>query len=424
MRATSTRRQFIHRASVGGLAGAAALASPLVSGATSSTPAATRANANAETARAPADAAAEPQPLVVGGDGKARPAAPFVAPKAVRPLRIADLNDLEAAAAKVMDPGAFAWVASGSDNQWTLGENLRAFDHYVIRPRYLVGKGAPDLSTTLLGHTLSLPIITAPMGAHGVAHASAELGTARGAGEVGTLMTVSTAANRTLEEIAAATKGPKWFQLYLHDDRALSLALLRRAEAAGYTAVILTIDAFAPGSSDATYRLGFSFPPELKLVNSGTAVFKRSLGWDDVSFVQQNTKLPLILKGVLTPELANEAVHKGVAGIQVSNHGGRQLDGVTAAIDALPAVVKAVNGRVPVIMDSGIRRGTDVFKALCLGANAVALGRPLLYALSLGGWMGVRSAYQRLREELARDMMIAGVGSVSEFSSDFVVRRS
>jgi isopentenyl diphosphate isomerase/L-lactate dehydrogenase-like FMN-dependent dehydrogenase len=174
---------------------------------------------------------------------------------------------------------------------------------------------------------------------------------------------------------------------------------------------VFTIDTFAPGSSDETTRLGFSFPPDLPLVNSKTPFFKKSLSWDDVTFIQQTTDLPLILKGVLTPDIARRGIERGAAGIQVSNHGGRQLDGVAAALDALPAVVEAVRGRVPVIMDSGIRRGSDVFKALGLGADAVALGRPVLYGLALGGWMGVKSVYDRIREELVRTMTIAGTAN-------------
>jgi lactate oxidase len=346
---------------------------------------------------------------------------PYAAGSGERALKVANLNDLEQEAAKIIPAGAFAYISAGSDNQWTLHENRRAFERHQLRPQYLVGKDAPDLRTTLLGAELSLPIITAPMGAHGLAHVSAEEGTARGTGEAGTLMTVSTAANRPIEAIAAATRGPKWFQLYLHDDRGPSRELLQRAKSAGYTAIVFTIDAFAPGSSDETVRLGFSFPPDLPLVNSKTPFFKKSLSWDDVAFIQQTTDLPLILKGVLTPDIAIRALERGIAGIQVSNHGGRQLDGVPAALDALPAVAAAVNGRVPVIMDSGIRRGTDVFKALALGADAVALGRPVLYGLALGGWMGVKSVYDRVQEELTRTMTIAGVSTIKEIKKDFLV---
>ena len=364
------------------------------------------------------DAAA---PFTVGLNAQAEPVKPFQAQSVERALRIADLNDLEAEAQKVMDPGAFAFISSGSDSQWTLRENRAAFGRVALKPKYLVGKPAPDLRTTLLGQQLSMPIITTPMGAHGLAHQSAELGTARGTAEAGSLMTVSTMANHTIEDIAAASKGPKWFQLYMPKSRDEALGLLRRAEAAGYTAIVFAIDAFAPGSSDSTIRMQFSMPPSLKLVNAGQSGYKTSLGWDDVKFIQQNTKLPLVLKGVLTPEMAKQALAHGVSAIQVSNHGGRQLDGVAAAFDALPAVVDVVKGKVPVIMDSGIRRGTDVFKALAMGANAVAIGRPVLYGLCLGGWMGVHSVYERLGAELKRDMMIAGLASVSEFNRSYVM---
>jgi len=354
-----------------------------------------------------------------------KPAAPakqaaYVQPTGEGKLIIASLGDLEARAAEVIPKGAFAFISSGADNQVTLRKNRESFDRIQLLPHYLVNKPAPDLSTTLLGHKLSMPIITAPMGAHGLAHKTAELGSAKGTGDAGTLYIAATPSNETLEDIAAATTGPKWFQLYLHDDRELSRDLLKRAKAAGYSAIVFTIDAFAPGASDEAIRQGFSFPPSLPLVNSKTGVFKSSLGWNDVDFIQQTTDLPLILKGVVTPEIANEAIKRGVAALQVSNHGGRGLDGVPAAVDLLPGVVKAADGRVPVLMDSGIRRGTDVFKALALGADAVALGRPVLYGFSLGGPQGVPSVYERIAAELSRAMMIAGVANVDEIDAKYL----
>lgn len=348
-------------------------------------------------------------------------AAGYKQPTGEGALKIVNLNDLEAEAAKVIPKGAFAYISAGSDNQVSLRDNLAAFERIQLRPHYLVGKGAPETAINLFGQDLSMPVITAPMGAHGLAHVSAEIGTARGTAAAGTLMTVSTAANRTLEDVAAASTGPKWFQLYLQEDRDRSRALIQRAEMAGYTAIVFTIDAFAPGSSDETARLGFSFPPSLPLVNSGTAMFKSSLSWEDVDFIKETTELPLILKGVLTPDVAEKAIKKGVNGIQVSNHGGRQLDGVQAAIDALPAVAGAVKGRVPIIMDGGVRRGTDVFKAIALGANAVALGRPVLYGLALGGAEGVKSVFQQVQAELKRTMMIAGAANVAEISRKYVL---
>jgi isopentenyl diphosphate isomerase/L-lactate dehydrogenase-like FMN-dependent dehydrogenase len=262
-----------------------------------------------------------------------------------------------------------------------------------------------------------MPVITAPMAAQGLAHISAEIGTARGTDAAGTLMTVSTFAHKKIEEIAAATKGPKWF---LHNDRGKSRELLQRAKAAGYSAVVFTIDAFGLGSSDDVTRLTFTFPPGLTFVNSNAAELKRSLSWDDVDFIQQTTDLPLILKGILTADIAIAGVQRGAAAIQVSNHGGRQLDGSQAALDVLPSVVAAVGGRVPIIMDSGIRRGTDVFKALALGANAVAMGRTVLYGLSLGGSAGVKSVYDRLRDELFRTMTIAGVSKISDIKKEYL----
>ena len=401
-----SRRDFLVATTAVGTAGALAASSVLAQGA-SQAPAAVPAGA----AGAPVDQG----PLAEVATGAA-----YKQPTGERELVIGSLDQLEREASEVIPAGAFAYIAAGADRQVTLRQNRRAFDRVRLLPQYLVGKEATDLGTELLGEKLSMPIITAPMGAHGLAHTSAELGSAKGTGDAGTLYTASTAANERIEDIAAATKGPKWFQLYLHDDRGLSRELLQRAKAAGYSAIVFTIDAFAPGASDEALRLGFSFPPSLPLVNSGTPFFKKSLSWADVDFIKETSDLPLIVKGVVSPRLARQAVERGAAGIQVSNHGGRGLDTVPAAIELLPAVVEAVQGRVPIIMDSGIRRGTDVFKALAMGANAVALGRPVLYGLALGGSPGVKSVFDRISEELSRAMMIAGASRISEIDSSFL----
>lgn len=364
--------------------------------------------------------AAPAAPAEKGPVGEVAASAGYQQPTGERELVIGSLDDLEAQAADVIPAGGFAFIASGADNQVTLNANRKKLDRIRLLPRYLVNKPAPDISTTLLGEKLSMPIITAPMGAHGLAHVSAELGSARGTSEAGALYTMSTAANEMLEDVAAATQGPKWFQIYLHDDRALSRDLLKRAKDAGFTGIVFTIDAFAPSASDETVCLGFSFPPSLPLVNSDTPFFKSSLGWDDLKFIQDTTDLPVIIKGIVSPEMADEAIEQGVAAVHVSNHGGRGLDGVPATITLLPAVAKAVDGRVPVIMDSGIRRSTDVFKALALDADAVALGRPVLYGLALGGWMGVKSVYDRIGDELKRAMMIAGVANLEEIDKTYV----
>ncbi|MDL2314545.1 alpha-hydroxy-acid oxidizing protein [Desulfovibrio sp. OttesenSCG-928-C14] len=352
----------------------------------------------------------------------AQPAPPAYQPPALeRALTGPLLVDLEAEAEKILEPGVFAFIAKGAEKGWTLRENTRAFDDFQLLPRYLSAQKEPDLETTLLGHKLSLPVITTPMGAQGLAHASAEVGMAFGSAEAGTIMTLSTASNTSIEDVAKAGVGPKWFQIYLlENDRPGSRALLDRAKAAGYSAIVFTIDAFAPGSSDAVERLGFSFPPGLAMVNSAGAAFKKSLGWDDVAFLRESTDLPIILKGLISPGIVERALTMGVAGFQVSNHGGRQLDGVPPAIKMLPAIVKEVGGAAPVILDSGIRRGSDVFKALALGADAVALGRPLYYGLALGGAEGVASVYARLKAELARTMLISGLASVKEITRGFV----
>jgi isopentenyl diphosphate isomerase/L-lactate dehydrogenase-like FMN-dependent dehydrogenase len=343
-------------------------------------------------------------------------------PSAVGPLKIASLLDLEDQARRVLGEGAFTFAADGSGAEWTLHENRRAFDRYVINPDYLAGRAAPDLRTTILGHALSLPVFTCPMGSLGLIHATADVGMAQGTSASGALMTMSTRASRTIEQVAAAATGPKWYQLYMPRDRGQARAALQRARAAGFSAVVFTIDALGPGSSEALARTGYDLEVHIPHLADPAPPSKYELGWDDLVFVLKEAGLPVILKGVLTPVLARRAAEAGVAAVQVSNHGGRQTDGLPAALDALPPVVEAVDGRVPVLMDSGIRRGVDVFKALALGAKAVGLGRPALYGLALGGPAGVQSVYDRLKLELALTMQGAGVDRVDQINSQYVRR--
>lgn len=345
-------------------------------------------------------------------------------PSAVGPLKIASLLDLEDQARRVLGEGPFTFAASGSGAEWTLHENRRAFDRYVINPDYLAGRSAPDLRTTVLGDALSLPVFTAPTGSLGMIHASADVGMAQGTAASGSLMTMSTRANRTIEQVGAASSGPKWYQLYMPRDRGEAREEFQRARAAGFTAVVFTADAVGPGNSEALARIGYDATAAAAAAGFQALAppSKAELSWDDFVFVQKESGLPVILKGVLTPQLARRAVDAGAAAIQVSNHGGRQTDGLPAALDALPPVVDAVAGRVPVLMDSGIRRGVDVFKALALGAKAVGLGRPALYGLALGGAPGVQSVYDRLKLELALTMQGAGVDRVDQISSQYVRR--
>jgi lactate oxidase len=347
----------------------------------------------------------------------------YKAPSDVRKIDIVNLREIENEAAKVIPAGAFASIAGGSGDEWTKQENQAAFARHTLHPRYLTGHGAPDLSATLLGTKLSMPVITTPMAGHGLAHVSAEAGTAKGTAAAGTLFVAPLLSNITMEEIAQASDGPKWFQIYLPADRGLAKHLLGRAKAAGYGAIVVTIDSFIPGNRETLKKAKFrsslpqaNYPADVQGRGSPQ---KRNLGWDDIAFVREETGLPVLIKGVLSPDIAAQAVDAGVAAIQVSNHGGRQLDGVPATITALPAIADAVGGRIPIILDSGIRRGQDVFRALALGASAVAVGRPVLYGLALGGWMGVQGVLEHLKGELAMTMQLAGtptVGSISRRS--------
>jgi lactate oxidase len=355
-------------------------------------------------------------------------------PSGVHPITLYDLEELEGEAQKVLQPGPFAFVAGGVGAEWTLRENRRAFGRYVILPRYLGGRPPPDLSTTLLGARLQAPLITTPVGGQGLIHASADVGCAQGTKASGLLMTASGASSNTLEQIAEAIgPGPKWFQVYMPADRGEAAELMGRVKAAGYTAVVFTVDALGAGNSESLQRIGFPAGRALQAAAARLTAGargaeykrgpqKRSMGWDDVELIQKASGLPVLLKGVLTPELALEGIRRGVAGIQVSNHGGRQIDSVPAAIDALGPIAEAVKGRVPIVVDSGFRRGTDVFKALALGADAVAMGRPVMYGLALGGAEGVKSVYDKLKQELAATMQAAGCAKVSDITRAFVGR--
>jgi len=328
-----------------------------------------------------------------------------------------------------MDPVAWSYYRSGAEDEVTLRANRAAFERIRLRPRVLVDISATDTRTTVLGIPVSMPILVAPMAYHGLAHAEAECATARGAGEAGALMTVSTMANRTLEEIAQAATGPLWFQLYVYSDRHVSERLVRRAEAAGYRGLVLTVDAPRLGRREGDIRNGFGLPPHLRIANfAGTAMadepasdpgvsglatyasalFDTTLTWEALDWLRSVTSLPVLVKGLLTGEDAALAVRHGAAAIIVSNHGGRQLDGSVTSIEALPEIVEAVQGRCEVYVDGGIRRGTDVLKALALGAKAVLVGRPALWGLAVGGSAGVRHVLNILQEELDLAMALSG----------------
>ena len=297
----------------------------------------------------------------------------------------------------------------------TLRREREAFDRLRLVPRVMRGVGRADTSTAVLGTPIRAPIMVAPTGVQGMAHPEGECATARAAGEAGTLMALSTVSSRRLEDVSAATAGPLWYQLYVYEGaRDFAEALVRRAENAGYGAIVLTVDSPRWGRKERFARVEDGLPPgadEASIEEDlGEEILEpAALTWEDVAWLRSLTRLPMVLKGILHPEDAALAVEHGARGIVVSTHGGRQLDGVQASVEALPAVVEAVGGRAEVYLDGGVRRGTDVLKALALGARAVFVGRPALWGLAVDGADGVRRVMEVLQEELELAMVLAGV---------------
>jgi 4-hydroxymandelate oxidase len=351
-----------------------------------------------------------------------------------------NLLELEALAQQHLPRMAFDYYAGGAEDEVTLRGNRAAFERIALRPRMLVDVNVIDTSTTVLGQPVAAPIIVAPTAMHRLGHPEGELATARGAGAAETLMAVSTLATASLEGVAAAASGPLWFQLYAYKDRAITRALVERAKAAGYQALCLTVDATHSGRRERDVRNQFALPPGVALGNfsgpemqmmphqaSGSALttyvmrlMDVVLTWDDVDWLQSFADMPIVLKGILTAEDARLAVEHGVAGIGVSNHGGRQLDGTLASIRALPEVVEAADGRAEVYLDSGVRRGTDVLKALALGSRAVMIGRPILWGLTLAGAAGVERVLRMLRHELEEAMLLAGKPTIASIDRSLI----
>ena len=349
----------------------------------------------------------------------------YAAPTEIKAIEFINLRELEPAAQKVIPPGGFGYISSAAGDEWTKRENESAFKRVTIAPHYLSGYKDADRSTTLLGSKLSMPMMVSAMAAHAMAHESAEIGSAKGTNAAGAIYCAASLSTKTLEEIAQACPGPKWFQIYLPADRGKAAEILGRAKAAGYTAIVLTIDTVVASNRETDRRNHFRSPFPVgnfpgQNGGYGQEPIKRDLDWDDVEFIRKTTGLPVLLKGVMTPELAVAAVEHGCAGIQVSNHGGRQLDDVSASFAVLPHIADAVHGRAVIIIDGGVRRGQDVFKSLALGANLVAIGRPVLYGLSLGGWIGVQAVFQHLDAELEMTMRLAGARTISEISKKFL----
>lgn len=351
------------------------------------------------------------------------------APPAEEPVSLADFERL---ARPRMTPMAFEYVNGGAGDELTLGWNHDAYTHIQLRTRVLVDVSHVDTSVRLFNRELPFPILLSPTAYHKLVHREGEVATARGAGAAGAAMIVSSFATTGIEEIARAAKGPLWFQLYAQTDRGFTRSLVERAQAAGCEALCLTVDTPVLGARNREARIGFKLPTGLSRVNleglpgvdaSGShrprekqiysAVLDPTLTWKDVEWLRGFAKIPVLLKGVLDPADARRAVEAGVAGLIVSNHGARNLDTVPATITALPRVADAVAGRIPILVDGGIRRGTDVLKALALGATAVGVGRPYLYGLAVNGSAGVSKVIEILRTELEMAMALTGRTSVS-----------
>jgi len=331
--------------------------------------------------------------------------------------RYLQVDDYEPVAKEKLPPDVYDYYAGGAGDEWTLAENRRAFQRWVIRPRMLTGAYPPDPSTELLGTRISFPVLVAPWAYQRMAHPDGELATARAAARARTIMTVSSNAADALEDVAAGTDFAKWWQLYVYTDRAVSEEVLLRVHAAGYAAVCFTVDFPVAGLRHRDERNACVMPIGLP---QDELVFDPHLTWDDVAWIRERAPVPVLVKGVLTREDARIAVDLGVDAIVVSNHGGRQLDGVAAGLTVLPEVVDAVGGRVPVVVDGGVRRGTDVFKAIALGATAVMVGRPACWGLAVAGEEGVVDVLRILRTEFENAMTLAGVGTVGAINGSFV----
>jgi 4-hydroxymandelate oxidase len=352
-----------------------------------------------------------------------------------------NLDELEARARDLLPPMVYDYFAGGSGDEVTLRDNRAAFDRWRLRYRVLGGVAVRDLGVTLLGARCAHPLLVAPMAFQRMAHPDGEIATVEAAGRTGTPMVLSTLSTVAVERVVGAATAPVWFQLYLYKDRGETAALVQRAEAAGCRALVLTVDAPLIGRRERDVRNAFHLPEPLRaenLLGTGMEVLGSAahgsalsdyvarlidpgLSWRDLDWLAGITRLPVVLKGVCHPDDADRACTAGVRALVVSNHGGRQLDGAPATIDSLPAVVDAVAGRCDVLLDGGVRRGTDVLKAVGLGARAVLIGRPVLWGLAVGGADGARSVIEHLLAELDLALALCGHAAISAVGRDLVV---
>lgn len=350
-------------------------------------------------------------------------------PLASIPPDIVSVEDYEPLAYERLEGPVWAYLSGGAADETTVRENRAAFERIRLSPRLFRDFNGAHTRFHLAGTSYEHPIFLAPTASHHLFHHDGEIATAVGAYAMQAGMVVSTQASTSLEDIARATRSPLWFQLYIQSDRDFTVDLVRRAEVAGYKAIVVTADAPLNGLRNREQRAGFRMPPGVTAPNLrglnppppaetvfGSEILNTAPTWKDLAWLQSHTKLPVFIKGILDPEDARIALEQGVSGIIVSNHGGRTLDTLPATIDALPRIAEVVEKRVPILLDGGIRRGTDVFKAIALGAQAVMIGRPYLHGLAAAGALGVAHVLKILRTELELTMALTGARSLSEIT--------
>ncbi|HIZ70382.1 MAG TPA: lactate oxidase [Candidatus Atopostipes pullistercoris] len=352
----------------------------------------------------------------------------YDAPTKIQEIEVLNTYQLEERAGEIVPKGGFDYISGGSGDEFTLRRNTTSWDTKGILPRVLADVEYPDPSTSILGHDIPAPFIMAPIAAHGLAHETKEAGTAKGVADFGTIMSISAYSGAKFEEIEAGLNGsPRWFQIYMSKDDELNKNIIDEAKADGATAIILTADATLSGNREKDIANKFVYPFGMPIVsryltgsganmslNNIYAQSKQKITRDDVKFLKDYSELPVFVKGIQSADDALLAIGAGADGIWVSNHGGRQLDGAPGSFETLEGISKVVAGRVPIVFDSGIRRGEHIFKALASGADIVALGRPVLYGLALGGWKGVRSVLDYFDEDLKRVMQLAGTQTIED----------
>ncbi len=386
----------------------------------------------------------------------------MAAARSVRLPRVINIDDLRSVARQRVPKVVFDYLDGGAEGELTLRENCRAFQELTFRPRGAVAVDSCDLKTRILSHELSFPAMLAPVGYSRLMHPGGEVAAAAAAGEAGTGYILSTISGHKLENVKAASRGPVWYQLYLLGGREAAEGAIERARQAGFSALVITVDTPVAGLRERDLRNGMTellagsvftklpflpnimahprwladflldggTPPlanivvpgqgPMPLIDVGTALARAVVTWADLRWIRQAWPGPIIVKGILIADDARRSIDEGAAAIVVSNHGGRQLDAVSASLRALPEMVAAVNGRVPVIMDGGVRRGSDIVKALCLGANAVLVGRAYAYGLAAAGQAGVARALQILRDGVERTMRLLGCASVTRLDPSYL----